>query len=347
MHDLAVALVGRGHEVTILTSHQGPTSRAVEEGVRVVRLRRPRDRVLEPRGYEYYLARAPQVALQVLRGKYEIAHAFFQSDALAAVLARGLGGPPVVFSLMGIPWHRWLDGRRHRRPLFRVAVRGSAAATVLSAAAGEAFASELPGEASVLPGGAFVDDFRWTGGRAAEPTLLCAASLNDRRKRGELLLRAFQRLRARRPDARLLLVGRSDPRQGTSQLQLPDGVEQVPTEATADLARAYGRSWASVLPSVDEAFGLVLVESLAAGTPVVAARSGASPEVVSTAAVGRLFEPDNEAALALAMDEGLELGMRPETAKHCRRRAQAFDWSAVLPRYERLYEAVASRRGVS
>ena len=60
--------------------------------------------------------------------------------------------------------------------------------------------------------------------------------------------------------------------------------------------RCPGRSWrcraGQALPSVDEAFGLVLVESLAAGTPVVAARSGACPEIVTDDLIGRLFEPD-------------------------------------------------------
>ncbi len=61
-----------------------------------------------------------------------------------------------------------------------------------------------------------------------------------------------------------------------------------------------------MLPSVDEAFGLVLVESLAAGTPVVAARSGACPEIVTDDAIGRLFEPDDADDLARAMGEAID-----------------------------------------
>jgi glycosyltransferase involved in cell wall biosynthesis len=66
--------------------------------------------------------------------------------------------------------------------------------------------------------------------------------------------------------------------------------------------------------SVEEAFGLVLVESLAAATPAMAARSGASPEVLTDDTPGVLFDPDDEAALAAALDEALALARRPGTA---------------------------------
>src|SRR5204862_1092837 len=99
--------------------------------------------------------------------------------------------------------------------------------------------------------------------------------------------------------------------------------------------------WASVLPAVEEAFGLVLTESLAAGTPVVADRSGAAPEIIDSPAIGRLFERDNDRDLARAMGEALELGIDDGVAERCRARAREFDWSRVVERWERLYEAGA------
>jgi glycosyltransferase involved in cell wall biosynthesis len=99
-----------------------------------------------------------------------------------------------------------------------------------------------------------------------------------------------------------------------------------------------------VLPAIDEAFGLVLLESLASGTPVVAARSGACPEVVGTDSVGRLFEPDDEEDLARAMREALDLATRDETVQSCRAHASRYDWAAIVERYEVVY---ASALGVS
>jgi glycosyltransferase involved in cell wall biosynthesis len=71
---------------------------------------------------------------------------------------------------------------------------------------------------------------------------------------------------------------------------------------------------------------------------VVAARSGACPEIVTDEAIGRLFEPDEPEDLARAMDEALELGAEPQTAQRCREHARQFDISHAVDAFERLYE---------
>ena len=117
------------------------------------------------------------------------------------------------------------------------------------------------------------------------------------------------------------------------------GVEVAIARDTAALAAAYRSASATVLPSDDEAFGLVLIESLAAGTPVVAARSGACPEIVDDVRVGRLFEPGDPADLARALAEAIELASDPATAETCREHARRWDWARVVERYEAFYAA--------
>jgi phosphatidylinositol alpha-mannosyltransferase len=153
---------------------------------------------------------------------------------------------------------------------------------------------------------------------------------------------AFARLRERRPAARLVLAGLDDPTQGDEAVGLPPGAVLAPVTTTEELADAYAGAAVSVLPSVHEAFGLVLVESLTAGTPAVAARSGACPEVLDDDRIGRLFEPDDEEDLARALDEALDLAADPATAARCREHAARWDWDRILPRYEELYEAAVS-----
>jgi phosphatidylinositol alpha-mannosyltransferase len=345
VHDLGATLAGRGYDVTLLTSHRGRRRVSSEDGIRVVRAWRPPDRLMHRRAYEHYMTVIPASILALLRGGYDIAHAFYPTDAWAAVQARRLGGPPVIFSMHGIPTRPYLVTGRYRLAMLKHTIRAATATVVLSEAAAEPFRRFLMHEPHVLPGGVFCDSFAVDAERSTEPTLVCAASLDDPRKRAEVLREAFERLRERRPGARLLLAGRTDPRHGRLQLELPPGARLVDGDETGALARAYATSWASVLPAVEEAFGLVLLESLAAGTPVVAARSGACPEVLSADSLGRLFEPGDAEALARAMDEALDLGLRPETAAACRARAREYDWSRVVPRYEALYEAVAEGRG--
>ena len=69
------------------------------------------------------------------------------------------------------------------------------------------------------------------------------------------------------------------------------------------VASVYREAWVSVLPSVGEALGLVLVEALACGTPVVGSRLDGIPEVIDRNEIGRLFDGDDPAALATALLE--------------------------------------------
>ena len=337
IHDLGATIADRGHDVTVLTTHPGPSSTATEDGVRVVRDRRlPQPPTLGL--HEDYLGTVPGFSWRLVRGRFDLAHAFHLSSAWAAVRARRLGGPPVAFSFHGMPTREHLVARRYRLEMLQAVVARAAASCVLSEAAAALFRRYLLREPEVLPGGVLSDEFAVDESRAVPPTLLSAASIGDPRKRGELLLEAFDRLRERRPDALLEVVRTRDPHLSPYSFELPPGAAWIETPSTGDLARAFARASASVLAARDEPFGLVLIESLAAGTPVVAARSGSCPEIVDRPEVGRLFDGDDAAGLAGAMDETIELGGQKGTVAACRERAAEYDWSRVVERYEAVYE---------
>lgn len=124
-----------------------------------------------------------------------------------------------------------------------------------------------------------------------------------RRKRVNLLLRAAAMLRDSMPDLAVHIVG-NGPCNGAWQalsreLRLDGVVTWLGDVSRAVLAEEYNRADAFCLPSVQEGFGIVLLEAMAAGKPIVAARAGAIPEVAPHA---MLVEPDNAEALA----EGIE-----------------------------------------
>jgi phosphatidylinositol alpha-mannosyltransferase len=343
VHDLGVTLASRGHEVTVITSHRGPPETVAEDGMRVIRGRRPPEPPLS-RLYEHHLLNAPNVAAGLCRARPDVVHALFPVDAWVAVKLRRRGGPPVVASLHGIPTRAYLVARRYRLDMLRVIAAGADECTVLSEAAADRFRRYLLREPRVLPPGVIGADFA-RDRPERHPTLFCPASLGDPRKRGELLLAAFERLRRRRPEASLLLAGGRDPSGGPAVLA-GEGVETREIDSIAELAAAYAGASATVLAAVEEAFGLVLIESLAAGTPVVAARSGAGPELVGDERIGRLFAPDDEADLAQAMEEALDLGALDGTIRRCRERAAEFDWSRIVGGYEAVYASAieAGRR---
>jgi phosphatidylinositol alpha-mannosyltransferase len=88
-----------------------------------------------------------------------------------------------------------------------------------------------------------------------------------------------------------------------------------------------------------ESFGVVLIEAMAAGLPVVASDTPGYDEVVRDGVDGLLVPPSDPEALAVAAGRVLddpELAARLAAAG--RDRARTFDWSVVVPRIEALYD---------
>lgn len=343
VHDLGTTLAARGHEVTLITSHARGREWSLEDGMRVLRTRRP-PKFPPLRWYEDHLDSVPAAMLALLRGRFDVAHAFHPAYAWGTAKAKRLGGPPFVFSFHGIPERAYLVRRRYRLEMLKTGIRAADRVTVLSGAAAVPFRRYLLVEPQVLPGGVFAGSFARADRKAERPTLVCAASLGDPRKRAELLFAAFAELRRKRPEAVLRIVRTRDPFMSPLRLTLPAGAEWADGDSTSALAHAYASAHASVLPSVGEAFGLVALESLAAGTPVVAGEGSAPAELLDEGRTGELFGEDDEASLAAAMDRAMALGEGHGTVAECRADAERYDWEHSAPAHEELYGAICGGR---
>ena len=95
-----------------------------------------------------------------------------------------------------------------------------------------------------------------------------------------------------------------------------------------------------VLPSLQESFGIVQIEALACGTPVVAARNAGSGEVIISEDLGILCDPGNAESLAGAILRGLEHSW--DTAKILEY-AQRYRWDFIAEDLLRVYETVLKR----
>jgi glycosyltransferase involved in cell wall biosynthesis len=123
-----------------------------------------------------------------------------------------------------------------------------------------------------------------------------------------LLLEAFARLRRVRPGATLGLAGdgplRADLGRRAAAPDLAGGVRFFGPCARAEVARLLRVECdALVLPSKFETFGVVLIEALASGKPVVASRCGGPQSVVTAPFLGALCAPDDVGTLAAALGE--------------------------------------------
>jgi glycosyltransferase involved in cell wall biosynthesis len=170
------------------------------------------------------------------------------------------------------------------------------------------------------------------------------------RKRPLDLVEAFPALLERWPGAKLVMVG-------DAELEAPAGYARSVRDAAAalgDRVRLLGRvedaaalmHWFDVLavPSLREPFGTVAAEALAAGTPVVATRSGGMEEYVRPGVDGELIEPGDPRALAEALDAVLARASSTVAAARAEAGAR-FDPDAVADAVAACFrEALAARR---
>ena len=124
-----------------------------------------------------------------------------------------------------------------------------------------------------------------------------------RRKRLDVLLKAAARLRRTIPELEVRIVGNGPQAHRLRTLhrekELDGTVVWLNEIPQLELAQEYNCCDIFCLPSVQEGFGIVFLEAMAAGKPIVAARAGAAPEVVEN---GLLAEPESEEALAEAIE---------------------------------------------
>jgi glycosyltransferase involved in cell wall biosynthesis len=156
-----------------------------------------------------------------------------------------------------------------------------------------------------------------------------------RRKRVDALLHATAELRHRIPNLEVRIVGdgphAAPLRQLARGVKLEDTVTWLGDVPRATLAAEYSRAHIFCLPSVQEGFGIVLLEAMAAGKPIVASMAAAIPEVAPHAA---LAEPERPEALAAAM-EGLYRSpeRRAAMAAEGLRLVERFDAPAVAAKF--------------
>jgi glycosyltransferase involved in cell wall biosynthesis len=107
-----------------------------------------------------------------------------------------------------------------------------------------------------------------------------------------------------------------------------------------ELAQWYARARIFAFPSLDEGFGMPVLEAMAAGVPVIAARRAALPEVCGDAAL--LVDPEDTAAIAAALELLMEDGTAAERLVQAGfKRAQGFRWTKTAAQTWEVYQLLA------
>ena len=164
----------------------------------------------------------------------------------------------------------------------------------------------------------------------------------------DILLNALPAVLAKLPEARLTVVGDGPERASlidlTRRLDLESRVAFAGSVAHASLAAHYRRAALLVLPSREEGFGLVLVEALGCGCPVVASGLPAIRSLLLEGQAGRLFQAGNAADLSQAITGMLADGARSKALAERGRQhvLSQYDWQAIARRYAALLMPAAA-----
>jgi len=340
VHEYANWLYSTGQDVLLVAGSPEPRT-GIHEGAvpaRAVKVFEARRRW--PLGIDSASSVVPHLAWQLRRIGPRLSHAIHPADAAAARLA----GVPYLVTYEGIALPRSFAGRPALRWLLRYASTGARLIICPSVACASHLEQVYGHRSTVIPNGLDVARFTGLEGVRQPGLILCAATPDDRRKRVEVLVDAFGRLAPGRPEVELALAGYCSEERRTELLaRVPEALHSriifVGQVDRTELAKWYVRASVTCLPSLNEAFGMVLVESLATGTPVVGSRHGAIPEIIDEE-VGALFEADDAAACADALLDALERSGDDAVAEACRRRARSYDWSVIGPQIVELYDKV-------
>jgi glycosyltransferase involved in cell wall biosynthesis len=149
------------------------------------------------------------------------------------------------------------------------------------------------------------------------------------------------------PSARLALVGDGPHRQNLEQYFARTPTHFVGYLRGKELASAYASADVFIFPSRTETLGLVLLEAMAAGTPVVAARSGGIPDIVTDGVNGYLFEPRDEGGAIRATQRLFAHPEERETLRqNARKEALRWGWGAATQQLARYYQSIVKARSL-
>ncbi len=233
------------------------------------------------------------------------------------------------------PYH-WLLAPLMQRIHVRLAVSDAARRTV---------ANDFPGDYEVVPNGIDVNRFRQAAARPAtmpdDRRFVLFVGRLEPRKGVDRLIRAMAVVQQQAPDARLVIVGEGPDRAALEATARDAGVYATFTGHVSDddLPAYYRAADIVCSPALGgESFGVVLLEAMAAGRPIVATRIEGYRELLASAGSARLVDVDDEAAIGREITLLLDAPeLRRTLGASGAAFVRAYDWNTIARRLESIY----------
>lgn len=342
---LAAEMMRRGHQVSIIAPDEGrvPAGAIFSSAGRSV--------PVPANGSVAHLALSPgtrrRVAGAVEEGRFDVVHVHEPLVPLVSTsVVKAARAPAVVVGT----FHASSEGRSLTYGLARLAMKGVQRRLdhrIAVSGPARALASRyFEGDYEVIPNGVDVERFSPGGERpgamlpAGTPVVLFVGR-NERRKGLGVLLEAFPEVTRAVPGCRLVVIGEG---YSPDVLRPPDGAAR---EDVLFLGRVSNEELSSYYAAADvfcspalggESFGIVLIEAMASGTPVVASDIPGYRDVLAQTGGGLLFGTGDRGDLAAALTRLLsDDSLRMEYSRVGLESSARFSWKVLADRIEQVY----------
>jgi phosphatidylinositol alpha-mannosyltransferase len=344
VRDLAVALQRLGHQVSVLA----PTDDDSDLPPYVVSSGRPIS--VSYNGSKAKVAFGPVSTRRVRRwlreGEFDVLHVHEPASPSVSILSCWAARGPIVAT-----WHSSMERSRALSAMYslvQTALEKVSARIAVSEAARQTLVEHMGGDAVLIPNGvdcsAFGDAAPLPGWPGDGGSLFFIGRIDEPRKGLPVLLDALPAIAAAHPGVRLLVAGPGDVAEFQESLapEIASRVEFLGLVSEQDKARAFVSADVYVAPNTGgESFGIVLLEAMASGTPVLASDIEAFRRVLDDGRSGASFANEDPADLARVAIALLgDADERTRLATEGRVRAREFDWETVARRVVEVYEAV-------
>ena len=352
IRDLAETLRGMGHHVEVLTPAEREES-LPEEFVTFAGRTVPIPYNGSMASVQFGPVSAARVRRWLHDGHFDVVHVHDPAPPSLGLLVCMIAKGPIVATFHAATIRsKWLAAWG---PVIRPWLEKISGRIAVSDFARRVQVEHLGGDAVIIPNGVHVDFF--AAGPALPghtrgvdgPTIGFLGRYDEPRKGLPVLLEAMRTVVRQHPGARLLVAGRGDAEELREQIG-PDLQAHV-----AVLGELSESDKAAFLRSVDvycapnllgESFGVILIEALAAGAPIVASDLDAFAKVLEDGAAGVLVRRGDAAALARALSALLaDPARRAELSRRAADVAAGYDWSVIARRILAVYETVVAPGG--
>jgi len=346
-YNIAQHLVKRGHEVHVITSlDEGTDKKSTENGIYVHRIFWPNIRFIG------MIAFSLKTLFIIKRIGAQILHIQGVSTGLGGFLAKKILKKPYVIWGQGDDVYSFWTFKLVQKPLSKMILNNANGVLALTEYMKTEMSKSTKKSIDVIPNGINLAMFenlqkgstyqRLTK-KEGQNTIIFVGRLHQV-KGIKYLIEAMDLVRQKRRDTRLILVGDGPEKANLAQLvedrKLERYVTFVGKVSNEKIPEYMIVSDIFVLPSLSEGFGIVILEAMASGLPVIATKVRGIPEIVKEGVNGLLVEPKSPRDLAEKISIFLDDDeLKSTIAQNNKEEAKKYDLEHVVQKLENVYNA--------